>query len=127
MIQCKFRVKIISVIFKIHVCLHCAMSWPVSSFCHGRREWVGLVCCHFYFQHSPLQKILALKAVFVKRGLPIQRLTVENSPSIPDRTRLYIKVRDKSNVQHQKRPSPVLSYLIPLFLHTIRKKCRISE
>ena len=86
MVQCKFRVKIISVIFKIHVCLHWAMSWPVSSFFHGRREWMGLICCHFYFQSSPLQKILALKAAFVKRGLPIQRLTVKNSPSISTRT-----------------------------------------
>ena len=109
MVQCKFRVKIISVIFKIHVCLHWAMSWSVSSFFHGRREWMGLVCYHFYFQPSPLQNILALKAAFVKRGLPTQRLTVKNSPSISARTWLCSSKEPKTifnttNVLHQFFP-----------------------
>ena len=42
---------------------------------------------------SPCIKI---KAVFVKQGLPIQRLTVENSPSISARTRLCSSYEPKA-------------------------------
>ena len=115
----------VSVIFKIHVCLHCAMSWPVSNFCLVRREWVGLVCCHFPSNPLPDSGSQALKAVFVTRGLQIQRLTVENSPSISGRTRLSLvmfKLRTKNTVQHQKRPSQVLYYLCHCFRCIDHKK-----
>ena len=39
---------------------------------------------------------IKIKAVIVKRGLPIQRLTVENSPSISARTRLCSSYEPKA-------------------------------
>ena len=110
MVQCKFRVKIISVIFKIHVCLHWAMSWPVSSFFHGRREWVGFFCCHLYVQPSPVQKILAHETRPSNSALNCREFTFYIC-----KKQVMFKLRDKNNVQHQKRASQVLYYLCHCF------------
>lgn len=98
MVQCKFRLKItISVIFKMHVCLH----WGGSRWGDGLLPFLLPTLSG---TENPCIKGSVRETRPSNSALNCKEFTFYICQNL-----VMFKLRAKSNVHHQKRPSPVLS------------------